>query len=76
MEKEVLIKKAIKNIQRLPVTKVQEVNDFVEFLLNKIDDQMISEGIKKISSTSKSFDFLNDEHDLYSVSDLNVKYNS
>lgn len=74
MEKEVLIKKAIKNIQRLPVTKVKEVNDFVEFLLNQIDDQMITEGIKDISSKSKSFDFLNDEQDLYTVSDLKVKY--
>jgi len=74
MEKDVLLKKTIKNIQRLPVTKVQEVNDFVEFLLNRIDDQMITEGIKKISSSSKSFDFLNEEQDLYSVRDLKVKY--
>ena len=74
MEKDVLIKKAIKNIQRLPVTKVKEVNDFAEFLLNKIDDQMITEGIKKITSTSKSFDFLSNEPDLYTETDLKVKY--
>ncbi len=74
MEKNVLIKKAITNIQRLPVTKVKEVNDFAEFLLNKIDEQMITEGIKSISSTSKSFDFLNNEQDLYSIKDLKVKY--
>lgn len=74
MEKDVLIKKAIENIQRLPVTKVKEVNDFAEFLLNQIDDQMITEGIKKITSSSKSFDFLNNEQDLYSVEDLKVKY--
>jgi hypothetical protein len=74
MEKDVLIKKAIKNIQRLPATKVKEVNDFAEFLLNKIDDQLITEGIKKISASSKSFDFLKDEPELYSVKDLKVKY--
>jgi hypothetical protein len=74
MEKDVLIKKAIDNIQRLPVTKVKEVSDFAEFLLNKIDDQMITEGIKKISSSSMSFDFLNNDKDLYSIKDLKVKY--
>lgn len=74
MEKDVLIKKAINNIQHLPITMVKEVNDFAEFLLNKIDDQMITEGIKEISSSSKSFDFLNNEQDLYSVKDLKVRY--
>ena len=74
MEKEVLIKRTIYNIQRLPATKVKEVNDFAEFLLNKIDDQLITEGIKRISGSSKSFDFLNKEQDLYSVTDLKVKY--
>jgi hypothetical protein len=74
MEKDILIKKTIKNIQQLPITKVKEVNDFAEFLLNKIDDQLINEGIKNISSSSKSFDFLNNEPDLYSVEDLKVKY--
>ncbi len=74
MEKDVLIKKAINNIQRLPVAKVKEVNDFAEFLLNKIDDQMITEGFKRISSSSKSLDFLNNEPYLYTVTDLKVKY--
>lgn len=74
MEKDVLIKKAIENIQRLPATKVKEVNDFAEFLLNKIDDQLITEGIKKISASSKSFDFLKDEPELYSIKDLKIKY--
>jgi hypothetical protein len=74
MEKDVLIKKAIENIQRLPATKLKEVNDFAEFLLNKIDDQLITEGIKKISASSKSFDFLKDEPELYSIKDLKIKY--
>ena len=74
MDKQILIKKALTNIQRLPITKVKEVNDFAEFLLNKIDDQMITEGIQEIASSSKSFDFLKNEPDLYSISDLKVKY--
>lgn len=74
MDKQILIKKTNSNIQRLPASKVQEVNDFVEFLLNKIDDQIITEGIQQIASKSKAYEFLNDEPDLYSVNDLKVKY--
>ena len=74
MNKEILIKKIITNIQRLPVTKVQEVNDFAEFLLNKIDNQIMTQGIQEISSLSKSFDFLNQEPDMYSINELKFKY--
>jgi hypothetical protein len=74
MDKDVLIKKTINNIQRLPASRVKEVNDFVEFLLNRIDDQMITEGIQEIISTSKSLNFLKNEPDLYSISDLKIKY--
>jgi hypothetical protein len=74
MDKQIIIKKTITNIQRLPATKVKEVNDFAEFLLNKIDDQIITQGIQEISSSSKSFDFLNHEPDLYSINDLKLKY--
>ena len=65
-----LVNKTILNIQKLPLNKVQEVNDFVEFLLNKIDDQIITEGIKSMVQDSKTFQFLEDEPDLYSVNDL------
>jgi hypothetical protein len=74
MNKSVLISNTIHNIQKLPVSKIQEVNDYVEFLLNKIDDQILTEGIQDIVSNSKSFDFLNDEPDIYTVNDLKEKY--
>jgi hypothetical protein len=76
MEKDVLIQKIMINIRRLPSSKIQKVNDFAEFLLYKIDDQMITEGIQKISSESKSFEFLNEEPDIYTVNDLKEKYTS
>jgi hypothetical protein len=76
MDKSILINKTINNINKLPASKVKEVNDFVEFLLNRIDDQVITEGIQEIASTSKSFDFLNNEPDLYTVSDLKINYTS
>ena len=74
MERKVLIDNVISKIMQLPDTKIKEVNDFAEFLLNKIDDRIILEGIQKLSSDSKAFDFLKDDESLYSLNDLKEIY--
>jgi hypothetical protein len=74
MERSVLIKEAIAKIHQLPDVKIQEINDFAEFLLSKIDDQILLEGIQKLTSDSKSFEYLKNEEVLYSVNDLKEKY--
>jgi len=74
MDRQLLIDDAVDKIRQLPDTKIQEINDFADFLLSKIDDRIISENIQKLSSESKSFDFLKDEEDLYDVNDLKERY--
>jgi hypothetical protein len=74
MDKTNLLKKTIHNIQKLPEHQVKEVNDFVEFLLSKIDDKIIKEGIQELQLGSESFEFLKTEPDLYTVNDLKIKY--
>lgn len=66
---------AFENIKKLPEDKISEVNDFVEFLLSKIDNQLINDGIDSLVKDSKSFDFLKDEPDIYSLNDIKEKYN-
>jgi len=74
MDRQVLIDNAVNKISQLPDTKIQEITDFAEFLLSKIDDRIISENIQKLSSDSKSFEYLKDEDDLYDVNDLKERY--
>ena len=74
MTRESLIKKTIDNLSKLPDQKLKEVSDFAEFLLSRIDNQIMTEGIQKLVSDSKTFKFLEDEEDLYSVDDLKEKY--
>ncbi|QNL21556.1 DUF2281 domain-containing protein [Hyphobacterium sp. CCMP332] len=74
MTRETLIKKAIDNISKLPDQKLREVSDFAEFLLNRIENQIVTEGIQKLVSNSNAFKFLKDEEDLYSEKDLKEKY--
>jgi hypothetical protein len=74
MDRKVLIDNVISKIKLLPDIKIREVNDFADFLLSKIDDRITLEGIQKLTSDSKAFDFLKDEETLYSVNDLKEKY--
>jgi hypothetical protein len=74
MNRSILIKETIDKIHQLPDIKIQEINDFAEFLLSRIDDKILLEGIQKLSSDSKAFEYLKNEEDLYSVNDLKEKY--
>lgn len=74
MNRELLIKETIEKIQQLPDLKIQEINDFAEFLLVNLDDNIILDGIQKLTSESKAFEYLKNEEDLYSLSDIKEKY--
>ena len=74
MNRQVLINSAVNKISKLPDTKLQEINDFADFLLSKIEDKLIVDNIQKLTSNSKSFDFLDDEEDLYDENDLKEKF--
>lgn len=74
MSREELIKDTVDNLRQLSDSRIQEVSDYVRFLASKIDDKIISQGIKKLVSTSKSYEFLQNEEELYQVSDLKEKY--
>ena len=75
MNRQVLIDNTLNKIRQLPDTKIKEINYFADFLLSKIDDKIIQEGIQKLTSESKAFDFLKDEDDLYTLNDLKERYN-
>ena len=74
MEREVLVKNTIGKLAQLPKRGVQDVSDFVEFIIRKTDDKMITEGLQQLSSISHTYDFLNDEPELYTVNDLKVRF--
>ena len=75
MDRQVLIDNTFNKIRQLPDARIKEINDFADFLLSKIDDKIIQEGIQKLTSESKAFEFLKDEDDLYTLNDLKERYN-
>ena len=74
MNRSILIKETIEKIHQLPDIKIQEINEFAEFLLSRIDNKILIEGMQKLASDSKSFEYLKNEEELYLVNDLKEKY--
>ena len=68
------IKNTIQKLNRLPDEKLPEVESFIDFLLAKMDDALLTEGMQELTSESKAFKYLEHEENLYSVEDLKEKY--
>lgn len=74
MNRQLLIESIMQKISHLPDVKIKEVDDYADFLLGKIDDQILQEGIQNLVADAGTFDFLKDEEDLYTVEDLKTRF--
>ena len=74
MEREILMEKTICRIEQLPTIRVREVNDFVEFIIRRTDEALVTEGLQQLASCSHTYDFLYNEPELYTVNDLKVRF--
>lgn len=70
MTRENTIERVIQTIKRLPNDKLQEVTNFISFLLTQYEEEQMNRGIQKLSVDSKTFEFLNQEEGIYSINDL------
>ncbi len=75
MTKQTIIERTTHAINQLPLNKAEEIADFVDFIIKRYEEQLLTQGIQQLASESQTFDFLNEEEDLYSVSDLKEVYN-
>ena len=74
MTKQAIIEQTVKAINQLPEDKAEEISAFAAFVMKRYEEQQLTEEIQQIVSNSQTFDFLNDEEDLYSASDLKEVY--
>ena len=75
MTRKAIIERTVKVISQLPEDKAREISDFADFVIKRYEEMQLSEGIQKLTTESNAFDFLNEEEDLYSLSDLKEVYN-
>lgn len=75
MTRKTIIERTVRAINNLPEEKAEQISTFAEFVMKQYEDHQLSKGIQYIASTSSAFDFLNEEEELYSESDLKEVYN-
>lgn len=75
MTKEQLINKTLSTLSRLPQDKIMEINDFADYLLKKYEEEIIRKAAGKLMSNSKTFEFLEEEEEIYTKDDLKSNKN-
>ena len=75
MTRQAIIERTIKAINQLPENKAEEIYDFAIFLTKRYEEYQLTQGIQQLTSNDRTFDFLNDEEELYSIADLKEVYN-
>lgn len=68
MTKQAIIERTIKAINQLPEEKAEEISDFADFVAKRYEEHQLTQGIQKIVAENRSFNFLNDEEELYAFS--------
>jgi hypothetical protein len=76
MKRQIIIEATIKAINRLPEDKAKEIADFANSLMKRNEENLLAEGIQKLTMDSQGFDFLNAEEELYTMADLKEVYNT
>ena len=70
MTRQAIIEHTLKAINQLPEDKAKEISDFADFIIKRHEEHRLTEGMQQLASASQTFDFLNNEEDLYSEADL------
>lgn len=70
------IEQLVENLQKLPSSKIEEVNNYIEFLLYKLNDSMLTEDLQSNQINSSVLNYVNEDPITYSVSDLKSEYNA
>ena len=75
MTRQLIIERTLKAINQLPRDKAEEISNFADFILKRYEEYEITRGIHKITSESDTFNFLNEEEEIYSINDVKEVYN-
>ena len=74
MTREAIIQKTMEVLHALPADKIEEVSDFADYILKKYDDRLLQQEMQALIEQSDTFNFVEEEQELYSVKDLKERY--
>ena len=76
MSKDEIINETLEILHKLPEQKANEVRLILTKYYEKMDEDIFERGFEKLVNESESYDFLNEEEEVYTVNDVIEKYNA
>ena len=76
MRRQAIIQHTLNVINKLPDDKAEEISEFADFVMKRYEEHLLNYGIQQLNADSKSFDFLNNEEDIYTEADLKEVYHA
>jgi hypothetical protein len=74
MKKEIILQKTISKLTQLSGAELKEAHDFIDFLTFRLEERDLAATIQKQAQEGQTFQFLEDEEELYNEQDLQKTY--
>ncbi len=65
---------ATQGLKKLSLIRLRQAQDYIDYLKDKDEEENMTKQAMYLTDQSGSLDFLNEEEELYSESDLKEKY--
>lgn len=75
MNKQLIIERTLKVINQIPENKAEEIADFADFVFKRYEENELTNSLLKMAAETNTFNFLNEEEEIYSIADLKEVYN-
>ena len=69
-----LIRANVRKLDQLSTEQVQLVTDFIDFLLERTEEQNLQTSVQQFIEKSHTYQFLREEPELYGLKDLKKRY--
>lgn len=70
MTRQQIIEETVDILERIPLEKLEEIRNLLNEYYARREEEIFERGFKKLSSESHSYDFLEEEDEIYTVNDL------
>ena len=74
MTRQAIIEHTTQIINQLPEYKAEEIVTFADFIMKRHEETCLSAGIQTLAAQSQTFNFVNEEEELYTLADLKEVY--
>ncbi|MEI6509069.1 MAG: hypothetical protein WCO54_11345 [Bacteroidota bacterium] len=75
MTRETIIQRTLEVLSKLPNERANEIADFADYIMKKYEEEILQNGIQKLTADSKTFEYLQNDENIYTLNDVKERYN-